>query len=303
MDYHTMLVDASHLAYRTFFALPPLSFHEDNTQMIYGFLSSLTAMMKRQPVKQLVIVLDRGHKAKDEVYPDYKKREPDKDPLDADRRLDFRTQFEKLEDFLKWLGIKMADELGAEADDVIASLCTQRKEIKMFYQGQTWYYDVEPPILILSGDHDLNSLISDDVSLLKPNKGEIYDIDKFREEFPGLEPWQYKEMMAFTGCSGDNVPGVKGIGPKYAADLIRKYGSVSGVGRTKDESRIIKLAHENWKDVVLSQRLVAFEDVPDESYILYVEDTDLAKVRRNLFALGMESLIEAWPDVVKLTEL
>jgi len=133
----------------------------------------------------------------------------------------------------------------------------------------------------------------------KPHKDSIYTVSSFKEEF-NLEPRQYHEVQALMGCSGDRVPGVKGVGPKYALNLIRKYGSLQKIKEATADDRIIDLVQSNWPDVELSYKLATFEDVVPrmEAY-----EANLARVRKTLFAKNMELLIESWDDVITLAEL
>jgi DNA polymerase-1 len=274
------------------------AFDSSGTQLVYGFLSGLIDLNKVYAADTLVIVWDNGHRAKDEMYEHYK--EPRGSVLDDDQRADFNKQFDLLNGLLRDLGIKCCFAMDVEADDVIAHLCRDRRAKILNREDLADNTFVVPaPILIVSGDHDLYSLMSDDVSMWKLRKKELYTIDRFREEF-SLEPWQYREMLALMGCSSDNVPGVKGIGPKYARKLIAQYGSVDGIKNADDSDTVVARVKKQWDILELSYRLVSFVDVEP---VVSVQKPNLSKVRKCLFALGMDSLILDWSEVVRLSEL
>ena len=299
MTYKTLIVDSSHLAYRVYFALPELSFGGKNTQLVYGFFTNLISLVKKQPVESIVIVWDSGHTAKSAMYSAYKRKVGD--PMSEEQRADFEDQFKYLNNLLLWLGLKCCFAEGAEADDVIAHLCNKSVVRAIRPDGSPLpHYIVERPILILSGDHDLHQLLAEDVAIWKPHREDIYTIESFEKDFPGVRPSQYREMLALMGCSGDNVPGVRGIGPKYAYNLIRRYGSVEKIKQVDASERLVRLAQSCWKDVELSYHLVSFVEV-DPTMI--VQQANLVKVRRHFFALGLDSLIESWQSVVKLSEM
>jgi len=288
-----MLVDTSYVAYRAFFALPNLAANQASTHMVYGFFNSLLSTLRKFPVEDLIIVWDRGYDNKSELYPGYKQKD---DIMTPQQRNDFREQFKLLDLFLSWLGVKGCFQQGFEADDIIAYFC--RNPCVRTTKGELYY--LKKPILIFSGDHDLHPLLSENVAMWKSHKETLYTVDVFHKEYPGLEPWQYQEMQALMGCSGDKVPGVRGIGPKRAANLIRKYGSVSEISTLQDEDRYVKLVQDNWDTVELSKKLVAFEPVTPT---ITVAQPKLSKLRKHLFALRIDGLIDSWNDLVALTKL
>jgi len=298
MEYKTLLVDSSYLAYQMYFSSMAAAFDPSGTQLVYGFLSGLIDLIKSHSTEALVIAWDNGHSAKDKLYEHYK--EPHSSTLDEDQREDFNAQFNLLNNLLQELGVKCCFAMDVEADDVIAHLC-QHGSAKILNREDLAdnTFIVQRPILIVSGDHDLYSLVADDVSMWKSRKKELYTIDRFREEF-SLEPWQYKEMLALMGCSSDNVPGVKGIGPKYAKKLIARYGSVENIKDADDSDTTAARVKKQWEALELSYRLVSFESIEP---VVIMQKPNLSKVRKRLFALNMNSLIMDWSNVVHLSEL
>lgn len=298
MEYKTLLVDSAYLAYQMYFSSMAAAFDLSGTQLVYGFLSGLIDLNKTYATDALVIAWDNGHSAKDKLYEHYK--EPHGSTLDEDQRKDFNEQFNLLNSLLQELGIKCCFAMDVEADDVIAHLCRggAAKILNREDLADSTFV-VQRPVLIVSGDHDLYSLVADDVSMWKSRKKELYTIDRFREEF-SLEPWQYREMLALMGCNSDNVPGVKGIGPKYAKKLIERYGSVEKIKDADDSDTTAARVKKQWEALELSYRLVSFESVEP---VVIMQRPDLSKVRKRLFALNMNSLITDWSDVVHLSEL
>lgn len=292
--YKTLVVDASYLAYRMYFALPDLAPGQISVHMVYGFLTNLASTVKRFSIEELFIVWDAGYKVKSALYEGYKKKD---EVMPPDRRADFATQFRLLDNFLVWLGIKCCYQQGYEADDVIAHLCTYGWAQKA---NQTRLM-VKKPILIFSGDHDLYPLLSEDVAIWKARKqDDVYTKDSFQQEFSGLEPWQYQEMQTLMGCSGDKIPGVKGVGPKRAMKLILEYGATAKIKDVKDGDRLVKLVQANWADVELSAKLIAFEPVVP---VIIIDKPDLSRLRKHLFTLQMDGLIEDWAVIEGLSKL
>lgn len=298
MEYKTLLVDSSYLAYQMYFSTMAAAFDPSGTQLVYGFLSGLIDLNRTYATDALVVVWDNGHRAKDKLYADYKKAH--KSVLDEDQRADFNLQFNILNDLLQELGIKCCFAMDVEADDVIAHLCRHSTAHILNREDLADSpFVVQKPILIVSGDHDLYPLVADDVSMWKSRKKELYTIAHFRKEF-SLEPWQYRELLALMGCSSDNVPGVRGIGPKYARKLITQYGSVDGIQLADDSDTTATRVKNQWAELKLSYRLVSFEDVEP---VVIMQKPDLSKVRKRLFAMRMDSLITSWPEIVHLSEL
>ena len=298
MEYKTLLVDSSYLAYQKYFSSMTIAFNPLGTQLVSGFLSGLVDLNKTFAADTLIVVWDNGHGAKDRLYERYKEHRGS--VLDDDQRVDFNKQFDLLNGLLQDLGVKCCFAMDVEADDVIAHLC-QVGQAKILNRKDLVdnTFIVQKPILIVSGDHDLYPLVDDDVSMWKSRKKELYTIDRFREEF-SLEPWQYKEMLALMGCSSDNVPGVKGIGPKYAKQLIERYGSVEGIKDADDSDTVAARVKKQWDALELSYRLVSFESVKP---VVVMQKPNLSKVRKRLFAQNMNSLITDWSEIVHLSEL
>jgi len=288
----SLLVDTSHLAYRSFFALQNLPSEVVKTNLVFGVVNSLLSLVKKFNPQQLILAWDKGYKAKTALYAGYKRKT---DIMSEEQRVEFREQFDALEDFLNCLGIKCCYQIGVEADDVIAFLC---KELSVDRVDNT-KESILTPIVIVSSDHDLHPLLQDNVAMWKPHKEELYTVDSFRNEF-GLEPHQYTEVQALMGCSGDKVPGVRGIGPKFALELIKKYGNVQAIKDSTDTSRVIDLVKDNWPDVELAYKLVAFEDIKPT---LYITTPNFGKVRKKLYMWELDNFIENWGEVEALSRL
>ena len=111
----------------------------------------------------------------------------------------------------------MLADLDYEADDFIAALA----------------YRSRRPVIIVSRDKDLQQLLSDRVSLLDPGNGTLRGPQEFRAEF-GFEPSLFPDYQAFTGDSVDNIPGIRGIGPKAAGALVRRFGPLEAVYEASD---------------------------------------------------------------------
>jgi DNA polymerase-1 len=115
-------------------------------------------------------------------------------------------------------------------------------------------------VIIVTGDRDLLQLVNDQVKVLVPVKGfgqtKIYTRELVKQEF-GVEPAQWVDVKALKGDSSDNYPGVRGIGPKTAQDLIAKFGNLENLYKHLDELQLklkLKLA-EGVEDAGLSKKL------------------------------------------------
>src|SRR5204862_7877325 len=129
---------------------------------------------------------------------------------------DLLCQIPAIEEIALGLGLPVLEIRGVEADDVMASLARR---------GQQDGFDVT----LVTSDKDLVQLVSDHVKLLSPvGRGEEYVwIDRAAViQKWGVTPEQTRDVLALMGDSIDNIPGVPGIGPKTASDLIREYGSI-----------------------------------------------------------------------------
>jgi DNA polymerase-1 len=282
--YNTLIVDSSHLAYRTYFALVDA---EAECHLVQGFIRSLVSIKNKYDIKTIITTWDSGHTLKSKLYPNYKQKQ---EIMSESQREDFFSQMNLLRDVVSLLGIKSCSKQGVEADDIIACLCIHPE-----------IYNIDKSILILSGDHDLHPLLSlGYVDMLKPHKEEIYTADTFREEFPDLEPNQYHLIQSLAGCSGDKIPGVKGIGTKHAANLIKKYGNLENLKNTNDTGRIINLVKDSWDMVELSYQLVTFEEVDP---ILEIPKVNLSRAKKILYSNEMNMLLDQWSKVSNLAKL
>jgi len=241
------LIDAMSLAYRAhyiFISRPLINSKGQNTSAAYGFTNSLLKLIEDQSIEHAAVVFDEGEEDtfRKEIYEDYKAhRDPPPDEL--------LENIPFIKEIVKALDIPVLEVPGVEADDVIGTLATQAE-------------DDGAEVVIVSPDKDFKQLLSDQVSIYKPAKGdqdfEIKTGETFREEY-GLDPAQFVDMLALMGDSSDNVPGVYGIGEKTAQKLLREYHSVENLIDHADElsgKRAREGMQEHADDARLSKRLV-----------------------------------------------
>ena len=135
---------------------------------------------------------------------------------------DLAAQMPVLKELLDAMGVARIELEGYEADDILGTLSRRFGEAKRAVSGHTY---------ILTGDRDSLQLVRDDTSVvLAGNKADvIYDAAAVAENYGGLTPDLLVDLKALQGDSSDNIPGVPGVGPKTAIDLISEYGSLDGV--------------------------------------------------------------------------
>jgi DNA polymerase-1 len=218
-SYDHLLIDGRHLLYRTADAMRDLTTVIDGQVVevggIYGFLGSMVKAWKRYG--GTVRVAWEGRQARNFrrlLYPEYKKRdEPDADKLAFLESLG--KQQAHLQTILSNVGIHQYEGKDCEADDVLGRLATNS----------------EGTVVIFTGDSDLRQLVNDRIFVASPSPmGKDVFFDRAaviaRHHLP---PELISDLKALAGDSSDNIPGIRGLGPKTAVELLKRYKSLAGV--------------------------------------------------------------------------
>lgn len=259
------LVDVSGIVFRAFYALPPMQNKKgQSTNALFGFLKVVLKLLKTQNPTSLVFCLDTPHPSfRKKIYSEYKANRQDLDP-------DLAEQLPFVENLTKSLGICTAAKKGFEADDVIGSLAKQGEE-----KGYS--------VVIVSGDKDFAQLINKNICMYDIHREFIYDSKGVLEKW-GVQPEQMIDYLALVGDSSDNIPGVRGIGPKGASKLLLEFKTLKNIYLNVDKivSASVKKKLLDAKEMAfLSQTLASIDIAMDLS--LSEEDWQLKSINEKDF--------------------
>jgi DNA polymerase-1 len=216
------LIDGYALIYRAFFALisrPLRTSKGENTSAAWGVVNFLLRVREKYHPDYLAWVHDAGDSFRTALYPEYKST---REKLDEELQVEFDRSVERIGELLHAFHVPVVSVAGYEADDVIGTLA---------YQGEAAGLQV----VIVSGDKDFYQLIGPRVALLNPGRGGPGAVDETWVDQSnaaarlGVPPEQVVDYLALVGDSSDNVPGVKGIGSKGAAELLAQFGSLESM--------------------------------------------------------------------------
>lgn len=208
------LIDGYSLLYRAFYALPQSISTSSGlpTNALYGFTSMLLKLLDSEEEVGLGVVWDGGMpKFRLEIFPEYKAQR-------SAMPEELRSQLDHLDEILDAMNIPAIRAEGFEADDALATMSRQVPEgVELF---------------IVTGDQDAMQLVDGNVKVLRTTRGvsetKTYGRDEVVDEYR-VTPEQIPDYKALTGDSSDNIPGVRGIGPKGAATLLKQFGTLDGV--------------------------------------------------------------------------
>jgi DNA polymerase I len=220
MGMRVYLIDGYSLLYRAFYALPQSISTASGlpTNALYGFTSMVLKLLDSEEEVGLGVVWDAGIPAfRLEVFPEYKAHRsamPD----------ELRVQLDHLDEILAAMNIPAIRAEGFEADDALATLSKQVPD------------DIE--LFVVTGDQDAMQLVDGHVKVLRTTRGvsetKTYGRQEVIDEY-GVTPEQIPDYKALVGDPSDNIPGVRGIGPKGAASLLQQFGSVAGIYENIDQ--------------------------------------------------------------------
>lgn len=266
---HLFLVDGSGYIFRAYHALPPLTRKSDGLPVgaVSGFCNMLWKLMQdaRNTDVGIVpthfaVIFDYSSKTfRNDLYPEYKanRSAPPEDLI---------PQFGLIRQATKAFNLPCIEMEGFEADDLIATYCRLACEVG----GDT---------TIISSDKDLMQLVGDTVGMYDPMKDRQIGIPEVVEKW-GVPPEKMVDLQALTGDSVDNVPGVPGIGPKTAAQLLEQFGDLDGLlaraGEIKQDKRRETIIANADKARVSRQLVTLKNDVPVaeglDDFVLHAPD-------------------------------
>jgi len=209
-----VLIDGNALLYRAFYALPPLTNTKGvPTGAIYGFTRMLIKLLREEKPDYLACAFDKGKKTfRHKRWEEYKITRP-KMPQDL------VSQISLVKKILEGFGVPVFEDEKYEADDILATLAKK---------GEKMGLKVE----ILTSDKDIFQIVSPSVFILRPKKGithtQRFDEKRIKEEF-GVSPSEVVDFLSLAGDPSDNIPGVPGIGPATAKELIKKFKSLENL--------------------------------------------------------------------------
>lgn len=234
-----LIIDGSSYIYRAYHAIRNLSNSKGfPTNAVFGFTRMLQKIALEENPKYLVMAFDMGGKThRHREYPDYKATRP---PIPEDLVIQIPFIHRLTEAF----NIKVVAQAGYEADDIIGTLVLKAHKLGL-------------DVTIVSGDKDLMQLIRPGIKMYDSMKDKVITSEDVLEKF-GVPPELVVEAMGLIGDNTDNIPGVPGIGPKTAAELIKQFGSIENLLENIDKiekEKIRNLLRENAEKARLSRQL------------------------------------------------
>ncbi len=280
------VVDLSGYVFRAYHAIAtPLSSPSgEPTHATLGTVTMLQRLVSDRRPRRMVLAMDsRTPSFRKELYADYKATRPPAPP-------DLRQQMARCEELGRASGMAVAQRDGVEADDVIATLVREARAAGL-------------PVVIVSSDKDLMQLVGDDVVLWDTMRNKVYGPVEVKEKL-GVLPERVGDLLALTGDSSDNVPGVPSVGPKTATELLSQFASIDELYARLDalpanKKRLREALATHEADARLSRELVTLKD--DVALDLSLEGTllgapDVPRLRALFRELGFSRQLAALPS-------
>jgi len=325
-----VIIDGNALLHRAFHALPPLTTKDGVlVNAVYGFALTFLKVLKDLKPTFLAVTFDtKAPTFRDEMYEDYKAHRI-KQPQEL------YDQIPLIKEMISAFNVPVVEKDGFEADDVIGTLARmalkrkitpvipakagiqQKKKQKIDSFGvSVWIPDQvrdDTEVIIVTGDLDALQLVDEHTKVYTFRKGftdtMIYDTDAVKERF-GLAPEQMIDYKALRGDPSDNIPGVRGIGEKTAAELLQKFTTLKDIYRAVESGKtegikpgVLEKLKSGKKDAYLSQKLATIVRNAPVDF-----DFEAARVRGgdmhtlvNLFhQWGFQSLVSKIPSLPTL---
>jgi 5'-3' exonuclease len=267
----TFYLDAPSLVYRAFFSWPKTLTDPQGRPVnaVRGFMEMVTRLIVDHRPGRTIAVFDENWRPDFRVaaWPGYKAQRPDEPD-------EITSQIEMLGEVLGAAGVTYAQSDDLEADDVLATYIARKPQEEM--------------AAVVSGDRDLLCLVRDpDITVLFPLKGvrhlQEFDEKAVKEKY-GVPPHLYPDFATMRGDPSDGLPGIAGVGPKRAVELLETYGSIEGILASLDQlpPKLAK-AFEDAREYLEAMRTVVglVRDAPIEATDAHEPDPDeLARLSR-----------------------
>ena len=236
------------------------------TGAVRGTITMIDKLVSSYPDSPVAVVFDpKGDTFRNEIYPEYKANRP---PMPSE----LREQILPIHEIIRAMGLELIIVDGVEADDVIGTLARMATEAKR-------------EAIISSSDKDMAQLVNEQVRVVDSMSDKVFDPPGVREKW-GVEPSQIIDLLALTGDTSDNIPGVPGVGPKTAAKWLGQYGTAANLMQKAEEigGKVGEKLRDSLEIIPLSR--------------------DLARIRTELdLGIGLDDLVPQAPDSKKLKEL
>ena len=245
-----ILIDGSGYIFRSYYALPEMKNPKGiPINAVFGFTNMIIKLLDDLKPRNIAVAFDVSRETfRNEIYQEYKSNR-------VDPPEDLIPQFDLIKRATEAIGLPVIELKGYEADDLIAtfsSLATKNKK----------------NVVIISSDKDLMQLVGNKTVMFDPMKNRWIDKMAVFEKF-GVLPDKVIDVQSLAGDTSDNVPGVPGIGPKIAAELINDYGNLDNLMFKSNEIKQNKRREnlQTYKEqAFISKKLVTLNtDVPINS--------------------------------------
>jgi len=274
------IIDSHSLIYKAYYAIQNLTDSKGNsTNAVYGFIKMLLKIIEIYNPDYLVSVFDASKKTfRNELYADYKATRQATPP-------DLIQQFSVIKQIIEKINVPVIQLANYEADDIIGTFAKK--------------FSSQYSVYIISGDKDLTQIVDENITILNTKKGisEIDLIDKnAAEKKYEIKLRQFTDYLGLIGDSSDNVPGVKGIGPKTAIKLLNQFDSIESIYKNislvSPESLKSKLI-ENKEMAFLSKTLVTINiNSPVELHLTRFNKQNIVNLKETFENLEFYSLIK-----------
>ena len=274
------LIDISSFFFRSYYAVPPNMTSPKGipTNALYGTFSMLLKLLEKGQPDYIASCFDsKAPSFRSKLFPAYKANR-------GEMPEDLQTQVPFLKEMVHLLGIYSLEREGFEADDLIGTMTEFGRKEKL-------------RVVIVSGDKDFAQLVEKEVLLFDTMKSKTYNTDGVKKKW-GVFPHQMVDFLALTGDASDNIPGVKGIGPKGAMRLLEQYGDLESIFKNIESIRgdLKRKLKEGKKLCFLSRELVTVKKdlpIPCNLQQLALDFSKREKLKELLKELGFASFLKS----------
>lgn len=243
-----LLLDGNNLGFRAF-GMAPMDYEGQRTEVMRISLTCVKSYLEKFTPDKLIVCWDGGRDAsRTSIYPDYKRKKA-RELTDVEKaeKESFFDQLRRAKTIFHAMGIEQYKLRGREADDVIFSLCK-------YHDPSLWQ------VMVVSTDQDFFQLIGlfPHVRIFSPIKKKEYGYQEVLKEV-GVSPERFIYWKALVGDASDNLPGVRGVGPKTAGRLIDLF-----FGEVAPKEKDLKTLEKIEEQLPLMLQLIEFRFIPEE---------------------------------------